>query len=326
MWGAVVGDIAGSRFEGSRGGPKDFELFHRLCTYTDDTVCTAAIADIILNDRKPDVTLQRWCRRHPGRGYGGFFHEWIRSDVPTPYGSFGNGAAMRVSPVALVHRRQPLEDTLDLPSPGAVTARPRLCERHRRSLRRPYVACWSWRFSERSRSTSPSSSATRERNARCFIRSRSGELRSSPLSAASRAFNVSTSLRSAAAREMSARSALTSSCLARSLAQARSCNDRKPRAAQRSLTSSQRCASSCCCSATHREHPDSFAGASTAAAPTPPRAMIPCSHPVAIHRVYRNPESVSSAAAASRCHYKSSLHATNERLHTVTVKEPVFSA
>ena len=113
MWGAVIGDIAGSRFEGSRGGPKDFELFHRLCTYTDDTVCMAAIADIILNDRKPDVTLQRWCRRHPGRGYGGFFREWIGSAVPTSYGSFGNGAAMRVSPVALLHRRQPLEDALE---------------------------------------------------------------------------------------------------------------------------------------------------------------------------------------------------------------------
>ena len=113
MWGAVIGDIAGSRFEGSRGGPKDFELFHRLCKYTDDTVCTAAIADIILNDRKPDFTLQRWCRRHPGRGYGGFFREWIGSAVPAPYGSFGNGAAMRVSPVALLHRRRPLEEALE---------------------------------------------------------------------------------------------------------------------------------------------------------------------------------------------------------------------
>ena len=112
MWGAVIGDIAGSRFEGSRGGPKDFELFHRLCTYTDDTVCTAAVADIILNDRRPDSTLQRWCRRHPGRGYGGFFREWIASTVPAPYGSFGNGAAMRVSPVALLHRRRPLEEAL----------------------------------------------------------------------------------------------------------------------------------------------------------------------------------------------------------------------
>ena len=54
MWGAVIGDIVGSRFEGGRGGPKDFELFHRHCRYTDDTVCTAAVADILLNDRKPD--------------------------------------------------------------------------------------------------------------------------------------------------------------------------------------------------------------------------------------------------------------------------------
>ena len=82
MWRAVIGDIAGSRFEGSRGGPKDFEMFHRLCTYTDDTVCTAAIAYIIVNDRKPDATLQRWCRRHPDRGYGGAFRRWIASDVP----------------------------------------------------------------------------------------------------------------------------------------------------------------------------------------------------------------------------------------------------
>ena len=112
MWGAVVGDIAGSRFEGSRGGPKDFEMFHRLCTYTDDTVCAAAIADIILNERKPASTLQRWCRRHPDRGYGGYFREWIGSAVAEPYGSFGNGAAMRVPPVAFLHRLRPLEEAL----------------------------------------------------------------------------------------------------------------------------------------------------------------------------------------------------------------------
>ena len=57
MWGAVIGDIAGSRFEGSRGGPKTFELFHRRCMFTDDTVCTAAIAHIIVNDRNPAFTL-----------------------------------------------------------------------------------------------------------------------------------------------------------------------------------------------------------------------------------------------------------------------------
>ena len=112
MWGAVIGDIAGSRFEGRRGGRKDFELFHPHCMYTDDTVCTAAVADIILNDRKPDSTLQSWCRRHPGRGYGGFFGKWVASAEPRPYGSFGNGAAMRVAPVALLHRRQSLDEAL----------------------------------------------------------------------------------------------------------------------------------------------------------------------------------------------------------------------
>ena len=112
MWGAVVGDIAGSRFEGSRGDPKDFELLHRLCTYTDDTVLTAAVGDVVLNDRKPNVTLQRWCRRHPDRGYGGYFREWIGSGVPALYGSIGNGAAMRVSPVALLHPRRPHEEAL----------------------------------------------------------------------------------------------------------------------------------------------------------------------------------------------------------------------
>ena len=114
MWGALIGDIAGSRFEGSRGGPKDFELFHRRCTFTDDTVCTAAIAHIIANDRNPAVTLQRWCRRHPDRGYGGAFRQWIANPVPAPYGSFGNGAAMRVSPVALLYRGRSLDEALAL--------------------------------------------------------------------------------------------------------------------------------------------------------------------------------------------------------------------
>ena len=112
MWGAVIGDIAGSRFEGSRGGPKSFELFHQDCRYTDDTVCTAAVADIIVNDHRPDSTLQAWCRRHPGRGYGGHFRKWIASTAPAPYGSFGNGAAMRVAPVAFLYRGRSLEEAL----------------------------------------------------------------------------------------------------------------------------------------------------------------------------------------------------------------------
>ena len=112
MWGTVIGDIAGSRFEGGRGRTKDFELFHQQCRYTDDTVCTAAVAHIVVNEQRPDHTLQQWCRRHPGRGYGGGFAWWIASSPPRPYGSFGNGAAMRVSPVALHYRDRPLAEAL----------------------------------------------------------------------------------------------------------------------------------------------------------------------------------------------------------------------
>ena len=112
MWGAVIGDIAGSRFEGGRSGTKDFELFYHRCRYTDDTVCTAAVAHIVVNEQRPDHTLQQWCRRHPRRGYGGRFRQWIANDSPRPYGSFGNGAAMRVSPVALHYRDRPLVEAL----------------------------------------------------------------------------------------------------------------------------------------------------------------------------------------------------------------------
>ena len=109
MWGAVIGDIAGSRFEGSRGGPKNFELVHRDCTYTDDTVCTAAIADIVVNGRRPDSTLQRWCRRHPGRGYGGYFSEWIASAAPAlsirGRGSRPRSSSTTAPPTARSHRR-----------------------------------------------------------------------------------------------------------------------------------------------------------------------------------------------------------------------------
>ena len=98
MWGAVIGDIAGSMYEWNRIKTKDFEFFGAECEYTDDTVCTAAVAEILLDVSPAAPTLQRWCRRHPGRGYGGMFAGWIDRTEPEPYGSFGNGAAMRVSP------------------------------------------------------------------------------------------------------------------------------------------------------------------------------------------------------------------------------------
>lgn len=103
MLGAIIGDIVGSRFEFNNWtGGKGFKLFVGTCEFTDDTICTVAIADAILKGKPYKESLLDWCRRypHPMGGYGGSFSAWIHSDNPLPYDSFGNGAAMRVSPVA----------------------------------------------------------------------------------------------------------------------------------------------------------------------------------------------------------------------------------
>ena len=104
MLGAIIGDIVGSIYEWDRIKTKDFPFFSPHCDFTDDSVCTGAVADILLHDLPPAETMQEWCRRYPGRGYGGMFADWIYFDEPVPYGSYGNGAAMRVSPAAFLHR------------------------------------------------------------------------------------------------------------------------------------------------------------------------------------------------------------------------------
>ena len=104
MLGAIIGDIVGSIYEWNGIKTKDFEFFDRRGDFTDDTVCTAAVADILLYDLAPAALMQAWCRRHPGRGYGGRFRKWIDDDAPESYESYGNGAAMRVSPAAFLHR------------------------------------------------------------------------------------------------------------------------------------------------------------------------------------------------------------------------------
>ncbi len=104
MLGAIIGDIAGSIYEWDRIKTKDFTFFGHGCEFTDDTVCTVGVADILLHDLPPAETMQEWCRRYPGRGYGGMFGNWIYFDEPTPYDSYGNGAAMRVSPAAFLNR------------------------------------------------------------------------------------------------------------------------------------------------------------------------------------------------------------------------------
>jgi ADP-ribosylglycohydrolase len=101
MLGAIIGDIIGSRFEFGPPPENGFKLFTDDCNYTDDTICTVAVADAILNGRPYKESLLEWCRRYPTPmgGYGPRFLDWIESENPLPNNSYGNGSAMRVSPV-----------------------------------------------------------------------------------------------------------------------------------------------------------------------------------------------------------------------------------
>ena len=99
MIGAIAGDIIGSVYEHSPIKTKDFPLFDRRCRFTDDTVLTAGVALAILEDRPYHDPVRSVGRDHPDAGYGGSFIQWLLSDNPQPYNSWGNGAAMRVSPV-----------------------------------------------------------------------------------------------------------------------------------------------------------------------------------------------------------------------------------
>lgn len=97
--GAIIGDIIGSVFEWNNVKTTDFQLFTERTDFTDDSVLTFATMDSILNGIDYTTAYQKYGRDFPHRGYGGFFKSWIHSDNPQPYNSFGNGSAMRVSPV-----------------------------------------------------------------------------------------------------------------------------------------------------------------------------------------------------------------------------------
>lgn len=108
MYGAILGDIIGSPFEFDRGSKtKEFDLFTRECGFTDDSVMTVAIAEALLavgSDAGESeikdaaaANMQDWGRRYPHAGYGGKFRQWLKERNPKPYGSYGNGSAMRVS-------------------------------------------------------------------------------------------------------------------------------------------------------------------------------------------------------------------------------------
>jgi ADP-ribosylglycohydrolase len=99
MIGAIAGDIIGSVYEFGRTKSKEFPLFGPDSHFTDDTVMTVAIAQAILTDGDYRKAVLDFGRRYPDAGYGGFFNSWLRSPDPKPYNSWGNGSAMRVSPV-----------------------------------------------------------------------------------------------------------------------------------------------------------------------------------------------------------------------------------
>jgi ADP-ribosylglycohydrolase len=99
MIGAIAGDIIGSVYERHPIKTKDFPLFAPHCRFTDDSVLTVAVADSILTGRPYMESMREIGRRHPHAGYGGSFIQWLYSRDPQPYNSWGNGAAMRVSPV-----------------------------------------------------------------------------------------------------------------------------------------------------------------------------------------------------------------------------------
>ena len=99
MIGAIAGDIIGSVYEHRVIKKKDFPLFHEHCRFTDDTVLAIAVADAIIRNRPYQDSLREIGRRYPDAGYGGYFYSWLFSAKPRPYNSWGNGSAMRVSPV-----------------------------------------------------------------------------------------------------------------------------------------------------------------------------------------------------------------------------------
>jgi len=99
MLSAMIGDIVGSVYEWHNIKTKDFPLFSKRCFFTDDTVLTAATAQAIFCGMGFSEAYQDFARRYPGRGYGGNFSQWIWTEDPQPYNSWGNGSAMRVSPV-----------------------------------------------------------------------------------------------------------------------------------------------------------------------------------------------------------------------------------
>lgn len=111
MFGAIIGDIVGSRFEFNNIRTKDFKLITNESDFTDDTVMTIAVWDMYLNGYLRDKdkiieTFKKWGRKYPSRGYGGNFARWLFTDDVKPYRSYGNGSGMRISPIGLIAKSE----------------------------------------------------------------------------------------------------------------------------------------------------------------------------------------------------------------------------
>ena len=113
LYGALGGDFVGSIYEFNNIKTKDFPLIDGRCNLTDDSILTMATADAICSKTDYAVCYHRWGNRHRHRGYGGSFRAWLETDETElePYNSWGNGAAMRVSPVGFAF--QTVDDVLD---------------------------------------------------------------------------------------------------------------------------------------------------------------------------------------------------------------------
>ncbi|GHT29470.1 hypothetical protein FACS18942_10560 [Planctomycetales bacterium] len=116
LFGATIGDICGSIYEGYRRNkktdrPEKIELINPRCHFTDDTVLTVAIAEAVFTDRDYMKAAYKWANKFPRAGYGGGFKSWFYSTNPQPYNSWGNGSAMRVSAIGWAF--DTLEETLE---------------------------------------------------------------------------------------------------------------------------------------------------------------------------------------------------------------------
>ena len=111
LLGAIAGDVIGSVYEFRTFKGTSFPLFSEYSEYTDDTVMTVANADWLLSGDSLLGIMQEYGHRYPTAGYGGMFRDWLWSNDPQPYGSWGNGSAMRVSPVGWAFTT--LEETLE---------------------------------------------------------------------------------------------------------------------------------------------------------------------------------------------------------------------